>query len=262
MKKVLSLTICSYICAFVFVGMVYAQTEAPRASGTPKPTEKPRESGDPKTRERIKEMQDKNKELKDKAEMERKELRDARASGLNEMKTARASARAERKEDRCERVTERVKDVTARYENNHKGALQRYQNIKARLQKMITELKAKGADTMALEVTAKGLDQKITAVGTAHQEYIKALESSKQYGCGTSEGEFKQAMEEAKLKMQAVRDAVADARLYYQETVRPEIIKLRQQMASSRPASTRAGSPRPSATAVATPVATASPSAN
>lgn len=251
MFKQITITSLLILSTLIFISDASAQTT------TPKPSERGKTADE--IRERREQVKD---QLKVQRENMQDEMKSAKASAMNNLKTVKASAKAEITEKLCERVTERVKSVSQRYESNHNGALQKYQNLKTRMQKIVTDLKSKGANTASLETAISGLDQKISAITTAHQEYLKALESTKQYGCGTSDGAYKEALQTSKAKLDLVRKSVIDTRVYYQESVRPEIIKLRLQLNSARPKSTSSSIPRPTAKNSSAPVATSSPSGN
>jgi TolA-binding protein len=206
-NKIIVSLVCVFSTAF-FGSSAFAQTASPEPTqgSTPARTSRP------------------NQEIREQREQER-----------NVRATARAQQIEERKEEMCERVTERVKSVSARYQNKHLGAVKQYQTMKTRLQKIITDLKAKGANTTDLETAVAGLDTKITAVTSAHTALLESMESSKQYGCGNSDGALRESLETVKEKREALRASIAEARVYYQEEVRPEIIALRQQLASTIP---------------------------
>lgn len=225
------------LCPLIVYLSIIART--PAAAQTPQSTTN--------TNNRIEKIRQNREAMQEEINQKREEAQNKR----NELATARASARAENMAQRCARVSEKIKLLSAKYENAHKGATQNYQTMKSNLAKIVADLKAKGADTAALESAIAGMEAKISTINTARQAYLEALSNTSNYSCGNSEGAYKDSLSQARSKLQLVSQAVLEARIYYQESVRPEIIKLRQRLAVASA----------SARASALPQATSAPAA-
>lgn len=142
---------------------------------------------------------------------------------------ARLSGMPERMEKSCEEVTKRVNSVTARYDKNHQGQLIKYQKLQERVKKTIAALGEKGYDTAALSAALPDLDTKIEKLSADYAIFIENLEKSKQFTCGESNGDFKEAMLLARESLVQVREDILDIREYYNDAIRPAMLELKQQ---------------------------------
>jgi hypothetical protein len=62
---------------------------------------------------------------------------------------------------------------------------------------------------------------KVDAASGEYSELMTLLNQTKQYACGNSEGQFKSSLQAAKQQLLVTKQAALDARVYYQQSVRP-----------------------------------------
>ncbi len=104
-----------------------------------------------------------------------------------------------------------------------------YQRGKDRYSSLVTKLKEKGYDTAKLEADLATWNTKILAFGTAFNDHLDALKAAQHFECGTSNGAFLTSLETARTKLLAVRTAAVDARSYWLNTVKPDLLALKSQ---------------------------------
>ncbi len=156
---------------------------------------------------------------------EQREARQAQVQATKEQIQAtqeqRQVIREESLDQRCSLVTQRIDLWTTRYANNQS----RFQKVEDQLVKITDQViaRAKNADkdTTALEAAVTEFRRLSDITSAEYQELIAALNNTKQYACGESEGAFKNALTAARSQMQVTRQASLNARSYYQKSVRP-----------------------------------------
>lgn len=77
------------------------------------------------------------------------------------------------------------------------------------------------------------LEEKVEKFTTDYEAYIDALEATKNYDCDSTESEFEAALSTARSKMEAIRKDIADIRSFYQNTIRPHILELKEQISEN-----------------------------
>lgn len=168
-----------------------------------------------------------------------------------------ASRSAQRWEDRCKNINERVSQRIARYEQNKSKHFANYEQMKKRLAEVTAKLDSQSVDTTKLKTDMTQLDALIKKASDDYAAFIASLKTSQGITCGKSEGAFADALKTSRDKLQAARKSMEAIREYYKNTIRPDIMAIKKQMASMRP--NRSGSPRPTVSSVAsaTPAASA-----
>jgi hypothetical protein len=122
-----------------------------------------------------------------------------------------------------------------------------------RIQKIITELKAKNINTAALEAALAKQAELVKKLADEHALYLQKVKEIGNHQCGSSDGKFKEAVLAARAQFLKVRQAAIAVRTNYLTVVRPEIMKLRQQLKSARPAASTTAAPSSVASPSATP---------
>lgn len=154
----------------------------------------------------------------------------------------------------CEIIEEKVGLKVARFTNNMSRRQAFYHRFANRVEKIITKFEAAGYDVTKLKADLVVLNQKITTYEQAKTSYIALLKQTQAYSCGNSEGEFAAKLTEAKTQLVKVRQANLDVRTYYQTTIRPDILALKQQSITISPTAT--ATPTTTPTTTLTPTAT------
>lgn len=113
-------------------------------------------------------------------------------------------------------------DAKTRHQTAYQRGVERYSGL-------VTALKAKGYDTVKLEADLKAWNTKILAFGTAFTAHLDALKATQAAECGTSNGAFLDSLDDARTKLLPVRTAAVDARSYWLNTVKPDLLALKSQ---------------------------------
>lgn len=139
--------------------------------------------------------------------------------------------------ERCERLQEKLKEKIEKYQAKvREYKVHKYTNFKDRLHKINQMLNDRGQDTTQLEEYMQVFDDKANIYGESLDAFIKKLESANDFVCGESEGKFKGMLDEAKELLRVVRQNGSDVKDYFQNTIRPEVNRLRDQHPSPTPA--------------------------
>lgn len=131
--------------------------------------------------------------------------------------------------DRCRAITTKIDGYLNRYKNNYDKHRKVYANLKERLQKMVTKLEAKGYDVTVLKTDLVTLDAKLKKLHDDYVAYAGELGETKQFKCGTSEGQFAGSVSEAREKLKIVHQDIVDIRAFYKSVIKSDLQKLKLQ---------------------------------
>ena len=134
-------------------------------------------------------------------------------------------------------LQKRIEERVIRYRKNRDDYQARYQRIVDRSQRLVDMLKEKGYDptlVAKLETDLKTLRDKIADFSSDADAAFKKLEEANDYNCGTSEGQFKTLLAEAKELFKVVRADASAIKDYINNTIKPDIKALKD----SRPTPT------------------------
>ncbi len=216
---------------------------------TPPPQRLPRQPGDTtavspvQQRNDIQDIQQNRQEIRNQVDQQRNERRDQVDAARDDLR----QQRDELQDKGCERVELEIETRMARYDNNQGRNDRRFELLQTRLTKAAAAFAEQGYDTTALESATAELLTKIVQNRAEYATFITMLESAQEYACGESEGQFRQAMEDARMQLREVRQATAEIRNQYQTEVRSALVDLREQLAGDLDPSLSPGSARPPA---------------
>lgn len=125
------------------------------------------------------------------------------------------------------KIQTRIDNFTARKEEH----LETYTKLKDRLALKIEDWKNMGYDVEQLEEDAVQLQDKVQKYSNDFSSYIKELNDVLDLACEDAD-DYKDALQEARDALKEVRDDVRDIRQFYQNTIRPHILALRDQIPS------------------------------
>lgn len=137
--------------------------------------------------------------------------------------------REERQQDRAQIITQRIELVIARFNNNMERHVAAYNAVKAKVTEMITTLAAKGYDVSKLKTDLQTWDEMIRKAAQDYATFINYLKTAQQYAPYESQGQFKDAIEQARRQLHVYRQDVLDIRHYYQTVIRPDVAALAEQ---------------------------------
>jgi hypothetical protein len=149
---------------------------------------------------------------------------------LEETKIQAQQARNAAAIARCEVITTNITTQITRFEQGKSARVESFQSIKTKLDDLIKKLEGKNIDTATLKAYLAVLDGKIKATKDKHESYVTTLSNTKTSSCGKAEVEFKSSLEQARTELKSVRDSAKDVQDYIQNTIRPEVQKIRDQI--------------------------------
>lgn len=140
------------------------------------------------------------------------------------------SVKSERKAERCNRVTTRINDLLTRLQNDDNIRQNRHQKVIDRLNVIISKATAANINADKLKTDVATLTDKRGVWKSDYGALLAKLTATRQFACGESQGQFAQAVKDARLARQTMRAANMDFWNFVANTVRPDIQALRSQL--------------------------------
>lgn len=132
-------------------------------------------------------------------------------------------------EKRCEAAIRIIDKRIEQYNKTKDAHLMKYKNMKEHFLALADRLDKKGLDTSKLRADGKTLDNMIAKAASDYAAFIQKLTDAKQFPCGTSQGAFKNAMEQARAQLKVFHSDVKDIRSFFKTVIRPDLQALRAQ---------------------------------
>ncbi len=132
--------------------------------------------------------------------------------------------------NRCTLVTERVNLITTRYEQNRQRHIERYQNIYKRVSDLVSKLESKGYDVSKLKTDLVQLNTMTQTFAQEYNSVMVELNNSKNHACGNSEGDFRQAITNAKNNLVKARETALEIRVLVNDQIKPELHRILSQI--------------------------------
>jgi uncharacterized phage infection (PIP) family protein YhgE len=136
-----------------------------------------------------------------------------------------------RESQKCENVTRRMSSVTSRYDANKERYMNAFQNIYQNIDELVLRLKNDGYDTTELEEHLAQYNEMIQNSNRYYNEFRTGLDNSKQGVCGNRDAEAKQQFNSARTQLMSCKNEMLELRTYAQETLREDILNLREEIA-------------------------------
>lgn len=156
-------------------------------------------------------------------------------------RSSAAEQRQELQDQRALQIQQRIDLIIARFNNNKERHVATYNAMKAKVQEVVNTLAAQGYDVAKLTADLQIWDQMIVKFAQDYVTFIGLLETAKAYAPYESQGQFSSALAQARAQLRVCRQDSLDMRLFYQQTIRPDIAAV----ASQKPSSTTPGSSTP-----------------
>lgn len=145
--------------------------------------------------------------------------------------TATGSAMKERAvEAVCTRVSAHVETLKTRLTNDENIRLNRHQGVIDRVNTVIARLKANNINSDKLTADVTALTEKKAKWQAEYTLLLTKLDATKQYACGASQGQYVQAVKDARAQRLVMHNANMDFWNYVRNTVRPDIQSIRTQL--------------------------------
>ncbi|RJR27021.1 hypothetical protein C4561_04570 [candidate division WWE3 bacterium] len=167
-------------------------------------------------------------------------LRRYKQTFLEEYKTRQKEIKQEREEvktqlqetraERCDIVEGQMDARIDQYRAAQENHLARYTALKEKLANLITRLEEQGYDVTKLQEDLLVLEDKIAVLTQRFEEFVVQLEETTNFECGDSNGDFLTAMQESRNALSLVRQSALDVKNYYVNTVKQDIVALRDQI--------------------------------
>ncbi|MCX7997109.1 MAG: hypothetical protein N2691_05175 [Patescibacteria group bacterium] len=152
----------------------------------------------------------------------------------------------ERMEQRCGQATQRMGQAIERFDDAHKGQLKKYENLLKRLNKTASNFSEQGYDTSGLENAILGLDELVQKMATDYGVFVEKMQAAREFKCpvddssGTpvpsADGSIRELFLDTREALLVVREDIVAIREYYGESIRPELVALKEQRLDSKPA--------------------------
>jgi DNA repair exonuclease SbcCD ATPase subunit len=130
---------------------------------------------------------------------------------------------------RCSNVEKLVDKKLDNFDNKKTKHYEKYIQLKERLTEKVNAWEDRGYDVDKLKEDLTTLENKIKEFTSDYNTYIDKLKATKNFTCGKSEGDFANALKEAKTALKEVRKDVVDIKTFYWTTVRQDILDLKEQ---------------------------------
>ncbi len=151
-----------------------------------------------------------------------------------ELRTKPSLVEQKRLELRCKPAQPLFKNfgdkVRANVDSRHKA----YEALEQHLTTITEKLDAKGVDTTELKSQQKILDDKITVYNKDLKTYRQALTDLSTMDCAANTAGFKASLEEARKMRENLSKSIADIQTYVKETIKPTLVKIRQELAQKQ----------------------------
>lgn len=154
-------------------------------------------------------------------------------TGVFAQKATTALAKTERKKAHCTRVTTRVNDLTTRLTGDEPKRQSHYQKVIDRLNTIIAKVEAANINADKLKSDVASLTSKKTAWQAEYTTLLSKLNATKKFACGQSEGQFVQAVKDARAQRQTMHNTNMDFWNFVKNTVKPDIQSIRGQLKST-----------------------------
>lgn len=134
----------------------------------------------------------------------------------------------------CKKVETRMQARYQKYETNKALHKQTYDKVNTKVETIIADFKAKGYDVSELEADLAQLETKIAKLYTDHDALIQKMkEISKDVCVSTRENLETKIQEIQKYRLETIKVDVLDIRTFYSTVLRPDMVKLIQEVKTS-----------------------------
>lgn len=171
---------------------------------------------------------------------EREEWKTERQQELEKAKARKEEFKAMREKftaERCARIQERVNNRIENFGSGKEKHMSAYNNLLNRIDKFIARFEAFNTtsptklDLTEIKADRAQLTVLIANFKTSYTEYVAKISATKNLTCGHSEGEFRSALVDARTYLKTVHDNAAAIRTFVRETVLPDLLELKKQVA-------------------------------
>jgi len=165
--------------------------------------------------------------------MERLKDDEAVKSQIDAVKAQQAIQKKEQLQKRCETQERVLTQYQERFDKNAQGYSTRFQTYHDKVAALVEKLSAnEEINTAPLTAHLITLQTMITGFAEQQPEFKAQIGTMQSAACSDGATEYRTAMQGAQNTFRSMRSETEQIRLFIQNTIRPELVVLRQQLAS------------------------------
>lgn len=146
--------------------------------------------------------------------------------------TAKENATEQRSVYKCESAILKADAILSRYQRNHENHQYIYQNMVSRITEVLDQIDKSGYDTTEARTQLDLFQIQIQNTNQEMEQLGVAIQNAKTNICNEDSDGTRNSLEQAREQLRNIKKEMLQLRSFYQENVKPELIKLRQQMAT------------------------------
>lgn len=155
-------------------------------------------------------------------------------SAVDPIRAQREIERQERLQTRCEEVGSNLEQYRTRFSQGAQQYLGAFTRMSAQLESVEERLRNSGsADTTTLQQQLVELREMITAFEGNKDLFVSELTSIHDASCSDADASTRTQVQQSRQQLQALRTEARAIRSYIQNTIRPELQRLRLQLETS-----------------------------
>jgi hypothetical protein len=158
----------------------------------------------------------------------------ASAMGLPVRSSPTSSGSTPLQDQRAQRIIERIETVIARFNNNKDLHIAAYNAAKDKVTEIVTTMTAQGYDTGKLREDLQTWNTMILKAAGDYATFISLLKTAEQYAPYASQGQFLNAIDQARKQLRVCTQDNLDVRHEYQTVIRPDVQALAGQTPKSQ----------------------------
>ena len=154
----------------------------------------------------------------------------------SELRTKLNAAELKRLEQRCKPSQSSLKKVGESVRANIPQRHVAFDHLNEHLTRFIEKLEAGGGDSTEIKAQQTALATMIAEYKADMADYQKALDTISSMDCVRDTVQFKASLEETRTLRADLNKSIGDIRTYVKETIKPTLVKIRQQLAANKSA--------------------------
>jgi phage shock protein A len=129
----------------------------------------------------------------------------------------------------CSVITERVNNRLESFVSTHNTHEEAYNTHVETLTKISSKLQSQGLDVTDLNSNIAVLEVKISKFKADKETVVLALEATKEFSCGNSDGEFRESVQAAREAQKILLSDVGDILSFIKTAIKKDLENLREQ---------------------------------
>ncbi|MDD3607898.1 MAG: hypothetical protein PHQ20_03855 [Candidatus Moranbacteria bacterium] len=155
---------------------------------------------------------------------------DAKKQEIQDKKDEINSRKEEALEEKCKNVETRIDTQVQRFQVNQQNRKNAYEQIENKIENLISNLKKQGVETTDLEEAFGRFKEQLQTFYAEHERVMNQLQTTKQYACGESQGQFKDELQKARQQLKIAHRERLELRNQFVSELRPALLQLRSEI--------------------------------